>query len=172
MSKTQDCQFIQIKVDGKPIEGASVEKNYKGWMEGYAPTGLSSVAGPDGAYFDPVNLFIFVTPKTGMLYEQYLKRGHKKIEITIVHRGSDQYSADYEIQKTVYQGCIINRIFLGMYGENGMYSENIGETKLCMDVSFRFTESVEVTFNVPNSNGDALEQVGPIKYLIPEKSLA
>ncbi|WP_237717571.1 MULTISPECIES: hypothetical protein [Enterobacteriaceae] len=42
MAKLQDCQFIEVKIDGKTIAGSSEEKKYSKWMEGYAPAGLNT----------------------------------------------------------------------------------------------------------------------------------
>ncbi|WP_312414947.1 hypothetical protein [Pseudescherichia sp.] len=159
MAKLKDCQFIEIKIDNKVISGSSEEKKYSKWMEGYAPAGLNTVAGPDGTYFDAIQMSIMVTKETSSLYEQYLKRGYKEIVITIVHRGSDQYDPDYEIQRTVYNNCKIQSLNFEM------------RDKLFMDLSFIFEGMVEVTFNVPNAAETGLDKIGPVKYDIPEKAL-
>lgn len=159
MAKLQDCQFIEIKIDNKVISGSSEEKKYSKWMEGYAPVGINTVSGPDGTYFDSVNMSIMVTKETSSLYEQYLKRGYKNIVITIVHRGSDQYDPDYEIQRSVYNNCKIQSLNFEM------------RDKLFMDIGFIFEGQIDVTFNVPNATESGLDKVGPIKYDIPEKTL-
>ncbi|MEW7314515.1 hypothetical protein AB1E22_17735 [Buttiauxella gaviniae] len=159
MAKLKDCQFIQITIDGKDVAGSSEEKKYKGWMEGYSPAGLSTYAGRDGTYFESCDASILVTKETSTLYEQYLKRGYKKISITIVHRGSDQFDQDYEIQRSVYNDCKFNSLNFEM------------REKLFMNLSFTYEGMVEVTFNVPNALETGLDKIGPIKYDIPEKAL-
>ncbi|EMM7535729.1 hypothetical protein AADS61_004307 [Escherichia coli] len=159
MAKLNDCQFIKITIDGKDIAGSSVETTYKGWMEGYAPAGLMTYSGADGTYFEPGNVAIQATKETSALYEHYLKRGYKKITVTIVHRGSDQFDKDYEIQRAVYNGCKFNSLSFDM------------REKLFMNLSFSFEGMVEVTFNVPNAQETGLDKIGPIKYDIPEKTL-
>lgn len=159
MAKLKDCQFIKITIDGKDIAGSSEEATYKGWMEGYSPAGLSTYSGSDGTVFDVCNAVIQVTKETSNLYEQYLKRGYKKITITIVHRGSDQFDKDYEIQRSVYNDCKFNSLSFEM------------REKLFMNLSFFYEGMVEVTFNVPNADETGLDKIGPIKYDIPEKSL-
>lgn len=159
MAKLKDCQFIKITIDGKDIAGSSEEQTYKGWMEGYSPAGLTTYSGPDGTYFESCNASIQVTKETSNLYEQYLKRGYKKIAITIVHRGSDQFDKDYEIQRTVYNDCKFSSLSFDM------------REKLFMNLSFTYEGMVEVTFNVPDVKETGLDKIGPIKYDIPEKSL-
>lgn len=159
MAKLQDCQFIQINIDGKIIDGSSEEKSYIKWMEGYSPAGLATYAGADGAYFESCYASILVTKETSNLYEQYLKRGYKKIIITIVHRGSDHLDQNYEIQRTVYNDCKINSLNIAM------------QDKLFMNLSFTFEGMVELTLNVPNATDEALDKIGPIKYDIPKKAL-
>lgn len=159
MAKLQDCQFIQINIDGKIVDGSSEEKSYIKWMEGYSPAGLSTYAGADGAYFESCHASILVTKETSNLYEQYLKRGYKKIIITIVHRGSDHLDQNYEIQRTVYNDCKINSLNIAM------------QDKLFMNLSFTFEGMVELTLNVPNATDEALDKIGPIKYDIPKKAL-
>ena len=159
MAKLKDCQFIKITIGGKDIAGSSEEQTYKGWMEGYSPAGLTTYSGPDGTYFESCNASIQVTKETSSLYEQYLKRGYKKIAITIVHRGSDQFDKDYEIQRTVYNDCKFSSLSFDM------------REKLFMNLSFTYEGMVEVTFNVPDVKETGLDKIGPIKYDIPEKSL-
>ena len=159
MAKLQDCQFIQISIDNKIIAGSSEETTYKGWMEGYSPAGLATYSGADGTYFESCSASIQVTKETSSLYEQYLKRGYNKITITIVHRGSDQYKKDYEIQRSVYNDCKFNSLSFDM------------RDKLFMNLSFSYEGMVEVTFNVPNSTETGLDKIGPIKYDIPKKEL-
>lgn len=159
MAKLADCQFIEIKIDGKVISGSSEEAKYKKWMEGYAANGLRSYSGQDGANFEICNASILVTKETSSLFEWYLKRGYKNIDITIVHRGSDAHDADYEVQRTVYKDCS----FLSLNIEQ--------QDKLFMNLSFAFQGVVEVTFQVPNVTDTGLDKIGPIKYSIPEKSL-
>lgn len=160
MAKLQDCQFIEIKIDGNTVAGSSEEATYKNWMEGYAPAGLNTIAGPDSAFFDAINASVLVTKESSKLYEKYLNRGYKNIVITIVHRGSDKLNQNYEIQRTVYDNCNFHTLNFEM------------RDKLFMDLSFTFEESVEVTFNVPNTKDDGLDKVGPIKYNIPAKKIA
>jgi len=159
MAKLKDCQFIEISIDNKVVSGSSEEKKYSKWMEGYSPAGLSTYAGADGTYFESCHASILVTKETSSLYEQYLKRGYKKIAITIVHRGSDQFDPDYEIQRTVYNDCKISSLNFEQ------------REKLFMNLSFTFEGMVEVTFNVPNATETGLDKIGPIKYDIPEKAL-
>ena len=155
----KDCQFIEIKIDNKVVSGSSEEKKYKNWMEGYSPAGLTTYSGADGTYFESCNVSILVTKETSNLYEQYLKRGYKQIVITIVHRGSDQYDQDYEIQRSVYNDCKFNSLSFDM------------REKLFMNLSFSYEGMVEVIFNVPNATETGLDKIGPIKYDIPEKAL-
>ncbi|CNK96697.1 Uncharacterised protein [Yersinia enterocolitica] len=159
MSKLQDCQFIEIKIDSNTVAGSSEEKTYKSWMEGYAPAGLTTIAGEDGIYFGEVHTSVLVTKETIELYEKYLKRGYKNIVITIVHRGSDKLSQDYEIQRAVYENCKLSSLNFETRGQ------------LFMDLSFTFEESVAITFNVPNAKDDGLDKVGPTKYSIPQKKI-
>lgn len=159
MAKLKDCQFIEIKIDGNVISGSSEEKKYNKWMEGYASGGISTVSGQDGAYFDHVNMSILMTKDTSSFYEYYLKRGYKEIIITIVHRGSDQFDQDYEVQRTVYTKCKINSLSIERRDD------------LFMNIIFSLEGMIEVVFNVPNANGSGLDKIGPIKYDIPEKAL-
>ena len=159
MAKLQDCQFIEIKVDNKIIAGSSEEKDYSKWMEGYASAGLTTMSGSDGVYFDSIDMSIIVTKETSNLFEQYLKRGYKEIVITIVHRASDQYDQNYEVQRTVYNNCRIQCLKFEL------------RSKLFIDLSFVFEGAVEVTFNVPNAAETGLDKIGPIKYDIPKKTL-
>jgi hypothetical protein len=159
MAKLQDCQFIEIKIDGAAVSGSSEEATYKNWMEGFAPAGLSTIAGPDGAFFDVIHSSILVTKESSKLYEKYLKRGYKNIVITIVHRGSDKLDQDYEIQRTVYDNCNFHSLNFEM------------RDQFFMDLAFTFEGAVEVTFNVPNASDDGLDKVGPIKYDIPQKKI-
>jgi len=159
MAKLQGCQFIEIKIDNKVISGSSEEKKYNKWMEGHASAGINTMSGPDGAYFDSVDMSIMVTKDTSNLFEQYLKRGYKNIVVTVVHRGSDQYDPDYEIQRTVYSNCKLQILNIVM------------REQLFMDMSFTFEGEVNLTFNVPNASQTGLDKIGPIKYDIPEKLL-
>jgi hypothetical protein len=159
MAKLKDCQFIEIKIDNKVISGSSEEKNYSKWMEGFAPAGISTISGPDGTHFDSVYMSLVVTKQSSDLFEQYLKRGYKEISVTIVHRASDKYSQNYESQRTVYGTCNIQRFDYEM------------RDMLFMNLSFEFTGTVEITFNVPNDNETGLDKIGPIKYDIPKKTL-
>lgn len=160
MPKLQDCQFIKIEFDKKAIGGTSEEKDYKGWMEGYSPFGLSAFSSIDGVFFDVNQLTLIVTKDSGTLFEQFLKRGYKDITFTIVHRASDQFDQNYESQRTTHTNCEINSMQFGML-----------EEKTTLLLSFVTKGTVEVLFNVPNAAGDGLEKVGPIKYSIPEKTL-
>ncbi|NIF59522.1 hypothetical protein F3J27_14820 [Enterobacter sp. Ap-916] len=159
MAKLQDCQFIEVKIDGKTIAGSSEEKKYSKWMEGYAPAGLNTFSGPDGTYFDSVQMSILVTKETSKIFENYLKRGHKDVTITIVHRGSDKFDADYEIQRAIYSTCTIQSLSFEM------------RDQLFINLTFSFEGMVEVVFNVANATESGLDKIGPIKYSIPEKVL-
>ncbi|MRT15087.1 hypothetical protein GJV07_22670 [Enterobacteriaceae bacterium RIT711] len=159
MSKLKDCQFIEIKIDNKLISGSSEEKDYKQWMEGFVQAGLSTMAGPDGTYFDSVNLSILATKESSSLFENYLQRGYNDISFTIVHRASDKYSKNYEAQRTVYNTCNIQRLDYEM------------REHLFINLSFSFEGTLEVTFNVPNDTETGLDKIGPIKYDIPKKEL-
>lgn len=77
MAKLNECQFIEIKIDNTAVGGSSEEQSYKGWMEGYVPAGIVTIAGPDGAYFDTVHASILVTKESSKLYEKYLQRGYR-----------------------------------------------------------------------------------------------
>jgi len=160
MSKLNNCQFIEVKIDNKAVAGSSEESAYKNWMEGYASPGLETLSGPDGIFFTDVQTSILVTKETSKLYENYLQRGHKEITITIVHRGSDKYEKNYEIQRTVFNTCN----FLGL-----KFAQH--DEKLFMVLSFTFEGTVEVTFNVPNADETSLDKIGPIKYDIPQKKI-
>ncbi|NIF48396.1 hypothetical protein F3J28_11555 [Enterobacter sp. Ap-1006] len=159
MAKLQDCQFIEVKIDGKAIAGSSEEKKYSKWMEGYSPVGLNTFSGPDGTYFESVQMSILVTKETSKIYENYLKRGHKDVTITIVHRGSDKFDADYEIQRTVYSACIIQSLNIEM------------RDQLFMNLTFSFEGMIEFVLNVANATESGLDKIGPVKYSIPEKVL-
>lgn len=160
MAKLQDCQFIEIKIDGKTVAGACEESTYKGWMEGFVPAGLTTYAGPDTTYFDSISGSFLATKESSELFEKYLNRGYNNIIVTIVHRGSDKLKGNYEIQRTVYEDCEFHNLAYEM------------RDQLFINFMFIFKKSVEVTFNVPNTNDNALEKIGPTKYLIPEKKLA
>lgn len=159
MAKLQDCQFIEFKIKDKAVKGSSEEAKYKGWMEGYSAVGLSTAAGPDGVYFYASNMSIAVTKETSDLYSKYLMRGYSDVTITIVHRGSDKYNTDYEIQRSVYQNCKVQSLNFVM--RETMY----------MDIDFIFEGSVELTLNVPNADETGLDKIGPIKYDIPQKKI-
>ncbi|RJT12762.1 hypothetical protein [Rahnella inusitata] len=159
MAKLQECQFVQISIDGKAVKGSSEEAGYKEWMEGFAPSGLSTYSGQDGAMFDSCHISLQVTKETSNLYEKYLQRGYKDLTITIVHRSSDHYKEDYECQRTVYHNCKIST----------MNFEK--RDQLFLNMSFSFEGAVEVTFYAPNADETALDQIGPIKYDIPKKAL-
>ncbi|KIS43389.1 hypothetical protein [Kosakonia radicincitans] len=159
MAKLQDCQFIEIKIDNKPVKGASTESAYKDWIEGYAPMGITAYSGPDGTYFDSTHVSLLVTKESSTFFEQYLKRGYKNITITAVHRGSDEYSANYEIQRITYTDCKIQSLRYEM------------RDKLFMDINFTFEGEVDLTINVPNAQESGLDKIGPIKYDIPTKAL-
>lgn len=159
MGKLQDCQFIEIKIDNKAIKGSSTESTYKGWMEGYAPMSVMALASSDGTYFECVDMSIMMTQESSSLYEQYLQRGYKNIVITIVHRGSDEYSPDYEIERVVYTDCKIHSLCIDR------------REKIFMDLRFTFEGEIDVTLNVPNAEETGLDKIGPIKYNIPTKSL-
>lgn len=159
MSKLNDCQFIKITIDGKDMAGSCEEKKYLNWMEGYAPKGITSYAYKEGPGFEQVHVSILATKDTGTLFEKYLQRGYKNINIITVHRGSDQFNKDYEIQRTVFEDCK----FLGMGFRNS-------DDGLFIEFNFGFTGSVEVTFNVPNAKANGLDKIGPINYGLPEST--
>ncbi len=159
MAKLQDCQFIEIKIDNKAVNGSSTEAAYKNWMEGFAPMGITTYSGPDGTYFDVTHMSVLVTKESSTLFEQYLKRGYKNITITIVHRGSDEYSANYEIQRVTFTDCKIQSLRSEM------------RDKLFMDITFSFEGEIDLTINVPNAAESGLDKIGPIKYDIPTKAL-
>lgn len=159
MAKLADCQFIQISIDGKPVGGSSEETDYKDWMEGYAPSGLSTYSGLDGTYFDTCQVSIQVTKETSTLYEKYLQRGYKDLSITIVHRSSDHYKTTYDAQRTAYTNCKIS----------SMNFEK--RDHLFMNMAFSVEGTVEVTFLTPNDTETELDKVGPIKYDISKKVL-
>lgn len=159
MSKLKECQFIKITIDGKDVAGSSEEKKYLNWMEGYAPTGITSYAYKEGPGFESVHVSVLATKDTSTLFEKYLQRGYKNINITTVYRGSDKHNKDYEIQRTVFEDCH----FHGMGFRKG-------DEGLFIDFNFAFTGSVEVTFNVPNAKANGLDKIGPINYGLPESS--
>ena len=53
-------------------------------MEGYAPINLQAYSGIDGATYAPVTLSLLMTKESSEIYESYLKRGYKRIDVTIV----------------------------------------------------------------------------------------
>ncbi|TPG64280.1 hypothetical protein [Ewingella americana] len=159
MSKLENCQFIQISIDGNTVDGNCEEADYKSWNEGYLPVSLSTYSGPDGTYFDSASISILVTEKTSTLYEKYLSRGYKKINITLVYRGSNKLNANYEIQRTVYTDCRLNSLNFEM------------RDHLFLNLNFSVEQEIEVTFNVPNKDDSALDKVGPVKFDIPTKKL-
>ncbi|NTZ52933.1 hypothetical protein [Citrobacter gillenii] len=159
MAKLKDCQFIEIKIDGNTVAGSSEEETYKNWLEGYAPSALATVSGPDSVLFEPMNISILMSKESNKLYEKYLNRGYKDVVITIVHRASDKLNQGYEAQRTVYDNCRFHSLRFEK------------REQMFMDVLFTFEESVEVTFNVPNTKDDGLDKVGPIKYNIPAKKI-
>lgn len=160
MAKLRDCQFIEIKIDDNVIKGSSEEEKYKGWMEGYASAGQNSFSGPDGTYFESIQIAILATKETSAFYEYYLKRGYNKIDITVVHRGSDKYDQNYEVQRSTYYSCDIQSLNIEKRDE-----------QMFMCVTFSVEKMIEVVFNVPNATGTGLDKIGPIKYSIPEKML-
>jgi hypothetical protein len=159
MPKLTDCQFIQISIDDKILEGASEEAKYSKWMEGYASPGMNTLSYPDGVSFDPVRMSVLVTKDSSALLTKFLQRGYKKIKITVVHRGTNKFDADYEMQRTVYSDCKIMSL-------NVEYRD-----KMFMDVVFVFEDTIETTLNVPNAADDGLDKIGPISYSIPKKKL-
>ncbi|WP_096930141.1 hypothetical protein [Escherichia coli] len=160
MAKLQDCQFIKVKIDGKELKGASEEDTYKDWMEGYAPVNLQAYSGIDGATYAPVTLSLLMTKESSEIYETYLERGYKRIDVTIVHRNSDKFGVLYESLNVEYQDCQFQYITF----------ENIdGRLFLCTSVIVE--GAVQVTMQVPNSTDTGLDKVGPIKYDIAAKAL-
>lgn len=167
MSKLPDCQFIEIKIDNKVLAGSSEVSKYKEWMEGYASQWLVSYSGVDGAFFSDIHLSILVTKGNYSIFEEYLKRGSKEITITVVHRGSDEHEGDYEIQRTIYQKCNIKNFSFDIKS----HKQSGNGVMLFMDLFFSFSDTIEVTFNVPNADASGLEKIGPIKYSIPLKDI-
>lgn len=160
MAKLQNCQFIEVKIDNKVVAGTSEESTYKDWMEGYVQSGLASISDCGGIYFSPVPVSALISKQSGELYAKYLSRGYKNVTITVAHRGSDKLSQDYEIQRTVYEDCNFHSMVMEVRNESAF-----------LDFVFSPRESVEVTFNVPNTKGDGLEKVGPTKFNIPQKKI-
>ncbi|MFX2610777.1 hypothetical protein [Enterobacter mori] len=158
--KVQDCQFIEIKIDNKAIEGASEEPKYNKWIEGRVQGGIDVVSGPQGAYFSPVNISAPMTQDMLSLYEKFITRGYKTIQVTVVHRASDQYNPDYESQRYVYENCKMNAL-----------SVEPGEQTL-MHMSFTFEGSVEMTYMLPNGKGTDLVKAGPTKFSVANNKLA
>ena len=152
MAKLEECQFIQIKIDGKALTGTSEESEYQGWMEGYASGGLQAYSGTDGVVFDAINVSLLMTPGCGSLLEAYLRRGYKNIDCTVVTRSSDKFGGTYESLKIEYTD-----------------TEFEGRLFLCTSVIVRGT--VRVTMQVPNDKDTGLEKVGPICYDIAAKKL-
>jgi hypothetical protein len=160
MAKLQDCQFFEIKIDGKILAGLSEEEKYKGWIEGFMAPGLQSISGPDGIYFDPIRLTLTMCDGTRELYEKFVKRGYQDLTITVVHRGSSQLNGDYEIQRTVFSDCKFQSFDFEPRDQN-----------MFANVSLTFVGGVELTFNIPNAQGKGIDKIGPIKYNIPQKKL-
>lgn len=159
MSKLENCQFVEIKIDKTAVSGSSEESTYKGWLEAYSPPGLTTIFGKDGVHFDVVRASILMTEGSTELFEKYLKRGYKEIDITIVYRGSDKFDQNYEVLRIVYENCNFHSLNIEL------------REHLFMDVMFSFDKSVACTFNVPNNAGDALAKMGPITYSIPQKNI-
>jgi hypothetical protein len=160
MAKLQGCQFIQISVDGKVISGSSQEESHSKWFEGYSPAGPTIIFQTDGGIFDTCHISVLTSKEIGTLYEHCLKRGHKKIDITVVHRGTDKLDKNYETQRVIYHDCIIN--FLNFEHKEDLF----------MNLAFTVQGDVEVTFNVPDDDGKKLTKIGPIKYDIQKKQIA
>ena len=160
MAKLQDCQFIKVKIDGKELKGASEEDTYKDWMEGYAPVNLQAYSGIDGATYAPVTLSLLMTKESSEIYETYLKRGYKRIDVTIVHRNSDKFGVLYESLNVEYQDRQFQYI---------TFESIDGRLFLCTSVIVE--GAVQVTMQVPNSTDTGLDKVGPIKYDIAAKAL-
>ncbi|MFV8761803.1 hypothetical protein ACNSO7_25450 [Yersinia enterocolitica] len=160
MAKLPECQFIKITIDGKEIKGASEEELYKGWMEGFAPTGLQAYSGVDGASFNSVTMSLLITKETSALYETYLKRGHKEIDVTIVVRSSNKFGSQYESIRTEYRDCNLEY----------MVVETV-DGRLFLNTSITVDGSVQVTMQVPNSTDTGLDKIGPIIYDIAAKTL-
>ncbi|MBW5823000.1 type VI secretion system tube protein Hcp [Yersinia enterocolitica] len=160
MAKLPECQFIKITVDGKEIKGASEEEPYKGWMEGFAPTGLQAYSGVDGASFNPLTISLLMTKESSVLYETYLKRGHKTIDVTIVVRSSDKFGSQYESLKVEYKDCHFQYMVI----------ETV-DGRLFLNTSITVEGSVQVTMQVPNNTDSALDKIGPINYDIAAKAL-
>lgn len=165
MAKLQDGQFIQIKIDGSEIKGGSEESDYKDWLEGFSGAGLQTSAGPDGVYFHETAIDILVTKESNKLYESYLKRGYKNINITIVRRGSDKYGSNYEIQRTEYTNCKFHALHFMTHTTPNNNQQQF------MHLTFSCEGTVAFTQNVPNEKEDGLDKVGPVTYSIPEKTL-
>lgn len=160
MSKLEGCQFIQITIDGEVINGASEEKKYLNWLEGYSPAGLATYVVPNDVHFDTQHISVVATEKIGTLFEKVLKRGgYKSIIITVVHRGSCALDPDYETQRTTYTNCKINSFAYDL------------RDRLYVNISFTVEKMIELTLQVPNDKNNALSKIGPIKYDIAEKTL-
>lgn len=151
---------FKFTVDGKEIKGASEEESYKEWMEGFAPASLQAYSGIDGATFAPVTISLLMTKESSLLYETYLKRGHKKINVTIVVRNSDKFGSLYESFKVEYEDCQFQY----------MTVESI-EGRLFLCTSVIVDGSVQVTMQVPNNTDTGLDKIGPVKYDIAAKVL-
>ncbi|MFQ6247188.1 hypothetical protein ACLMPP_22310 [Yersinia enterocolitica] len=160
MAKLSGCQFIKITVDGKEIKGASEEEPYKGWMEGYAPTGLQAYSGVDGASFNSVTMSLLITKEISALYETYLKRGYKQIDVTIVVRNSNKFGSQYESMRMEYSDCNLEYMVI----------ETV-DGQLFLNTSISVDGSVQVTMQVPNSTDTELDKIGPINYDIAARTL-
>ncbi|WP_336844951.1 hypothetical protein [Providencia rettgeri] len=159
MLKLESTQFIQIKIDNKAISGTCKEKDYLNWIEGNVSSSFSSALGHDGAEFDSIHMMLRVSSDTKDLFEKYLLRGEKGIDITIVHRGSDKIKQSYEVQKTECKDCRIDYL-------------NFEITEyLVMNIIFKCMKTIGVTFLVENSAGTGHDKIGPITYDMQQKTL-
>lgn len=162
MAKLTNCQFIKINMNGKDLTGSCEEKNYLKWMEGYSERGLSSYNQHDGPAFDSNLIKIQMTQESSSLYENYLQRGYKKINITVVHRESNEFAGEYESQRVVYEDCVIHALNIRHAEDYSMF----------MDLSFHCKGSVEATFNVANAEDTGMSKVGPVKFDLAKHKIA
>ncbi len=161
MAKNYERNFVKLNIDGKDLDGCSIETGYEGWFEATGSTGLQMYSGPEGPEFDISSLYLVASKGTGTFIENYYKRGYKKIIITVVSRGSNEFSESFESLKVVYDGVEIRDILLK--------NDDTGMLLLCF--SFIPQDTIEVTMNVINDKNEGLEKVGPITYSIPKKQL-
>ncbi len=156
MAKNNENLFVQLTVDGKNLEGGSLETGYERWFETSEWSGLQMYSGDEGPVFDTNYLSLTVSKGIGSFIECFYKRGYNELKVTVVRRSSNEFSESCETLKVVYSWVEIKHISLN---DNNFH------------FAFDPRDTIEVTMNVINDKNEGIEKVGPITYSIPKKKI-